>query len=150
MLGFKGNLKRFKVVMRVVVKTFKATDGEYPTVSEYVETWLEEHDCPMKVAMQITVALEEVFVNVAHYAYPNPPGELDIGLDLEDGMITLCFMDSGIPFDPLAKPDPDVTLSAEERDIGGLGIYMVKKTMNDVTYEYKDGKNILTLKKSIS
>jgi len=134
----------------VDMKRFQATDGEYPTVCEYVETWLEEHDCPMKVAMQITVALEEVFVNVAHYAYPNPPGELDIGLDATDGVITICFIDSGIPFDPLAKADPDITLSADERKIGGLGIYMVKKTMDDVTYEFKDGKNILTLKKSIA
>ena len=132
------------------VKTFKATDGEYPQVASYVEEWLEEHDCPMKITMQLSVALEEIFVNVAHYAYPNPPGELDIGLDAEDGVVTLCFMDSGIPFDPLAKADPDVTLSAEERSVGGLGIFMVKKTMDDVTYEYKDGKNILTLKKNMA
>ena len=132
------------------MRTFLATDGEYPTVAEYVEGWLEEHDCPMKIIMQLSVALEEIFVNVAHYAYPNPPGELDIGLDVEDGMITICFIDSGTPFDPLAKADPDITLSADEREVGGLGIFMVKKTMDDVTYEFKDGKNILTLKKNMA
>ena len=132
------------------MRTFKATDGEYPTVASYVEGWLEEHDCPMKVIMQLSVALEEIFVNVAHYAYPNPPGELDIGLDLSDGVVTVCFIDSGVPFDPLAKEDPDVTLSAEERGVGGLGIFMVKKTMDDVAYEHKDGKNILTIKKNIA
>ena len=131
------------------MKTFQATDGEYPTVAAYVEGWLEEHDCPMKIIMQLSVALEEIFVNVAHYAYPNPPGELDIGLDIADGVVTVCFVDSGIPFDPLAKEDPDVTLSANDRKIGGLGIYMVKQTMDDVAYENKDGKNILTLKKGI-
>ncbi len=129
-------------------RTFVAKDDEYPTVSSYVEGWLEEHDCPMKASMQLTVALEEIFINIAHYAYPHPPGQLELGLEYDNGTIKMCFMDSGTPFDPLAKPDPDVTLSAEDRKIGGLGIYMVKKSMDNVTYEYKDGKNILTLIKN--
>lgn len=131
----------------LIYKTFTAEDDAFPEVSEYVEGWLEEHDCPMKTTMQISVALEEIFVNVAHYAYPNPPGKLDIGLDCVDNTVTMQFIDSGIPFDPLAKKDPDVTLSVEDRSIGGLGIFMVKKTMDDVSYEYKDGKNMLTIVK---
>ncbi|MBR5337816.1 MAG: ATP-binding protein [Lachnospiraceae bacterium] len=130
-------------------RTFTAEDEEYPEVCAYVEGWLEEHDCPMKAAMQLTVALEEIFVNIAHYAYPHPPGKMDLGLECEGNVIRMCFIDSGTPFDPLAKEDPDVTLSVEERGIGGLGIFMVKKTMDDVTYEFKDGKNILTLTKNI-
>lgn len=131
----------------LIYRTFTAEDSEFPEVSSYVEGWLEEHDCPMKAAMQISVALEEIFVNVAHYAYPNPPGQLDIGLDCADNTVTVKFIDSGTPFDPLAKEDPDVTLSVEERRIGGLGIFMVKKTMDNVSYEYKDGKNMLTIVK---
>ncbi len=131
----------------LVYKTFTAEDDAFPEVSEYVEGWLEEHDCPMKTTMQISVALEEIFVNVAHYAYPNPPGKLDIGLDCSDNTVTMQFIDSGKPFDPLAKEDPDITLSVEERKIGGLGIFMVKKTMDDVAYEFKDGKNMLTVVK---
>ena len=133
----------------MVFKTFQASDGAYPEVSSYVEGWLDEQGCPMKAAMQLTVALEEIFINVAHYAYPNPPGELELGLDFKDGVVSMQFIDSGTPFDPLAKPDPDVTLGAEERGIGGLGIFMVKKSMDDVTYEFKDGKNILTLLKKV-
>ena len=101
--------------------------------------------------MPITVALEEVFVNVAHYAYPNGSSEVSFSIDFdsESRRMTFQMTDSGIPFDPLAKPDPDITLSAEERQIGGLGIFMMKMTMDDVSYVYKDGQNILTMKKTI-
>ena len=133
----------------MVYRTFTADDDTYPEVCEYVEGWLEEHDCPMKAAMQLTVALEEIYVNVAHYAYPNPPGQLDLGLDYSDNTVTMQFIDSGTPFDPLAKEDPDISLSVEERRIGGLGIFMVKKTMDNVSYEHKDGKNMLTLVKKV-
>ena len=101
--------------------------------------------------MPITVALEEVFVNVAHYAYPNGSGDVSLSIDFdsESRRMTFPMTASGIPFDPLAKPDPDITLSAEERQIGGLGIFMMKMTMDDVSYVYKDGQNILTMKKTI-
>ncbi len=130
-------------------KTFTASDEDFPAVNSYVEEWLDEHGCPMKTAMQLTIALEEIFINIAHYAYPHPPGQMDLGLECDNGTVKMRFVDSGTPFDPLAKPDPDVTLSAEERRIGGLGIFMVKKSMDDVIYEHKDGKNILTLIKNI-
>lgn len=95
---------------------------------------------------------EEVYVNIAHYAYAPGTGEVTVRLAFAEApkKAVITFIDSGVPFDPLAKADPDVTLSAEERDIGGLGIYMTKKTMDEVHYEYKDGHNILTLTKEIA
>jgi len=98
------------------------------------------------------VAVEEIFTNIASYAYPDGDGKVQLCMEFsqeEPSTMTLRFLDSGIPFDPLAKADPDVTLSAEERQIGGLGIYMVKKTMDEVSYDYKDGKNIFTMKKKL-
>ena len=99
--------------------TVPAALEELEHVQEFVEQALEEQGISMKIQMQISIAVEEIYVN------------------------------SGKPFDPLAKPDADTTLSAEERDIGGLGILMVKKSMDDVVYEYRDGCNILTLMKRL-
>ncbi|MCR5346200.1 MAG: SpoIIE family protein phosphatase [Fretibacterium sp.] len=117
---------------------------------------LEEHGCPPKVKRQIEIAAEEIFVNIANYAYTSPdtaaPGKgsaaVRFAMDEREAVIT--FIDSGIPYDPLAKPDPDLTLSAKERPIGGLGIYMVKKTMDSVAYERRDGHNIFTMRKTIA
>lgn len=120
-------------------------------VLAFLDAELESIDCPMKEQMQLDVAVEEIFVNIASYAYQ--PGEGDALIELEKlegpDRIVVTFIDSGVPYDPLAKEDPDVTLSAEERQIGGLGIYMVKKSMDDMTYEYKDNKNILKIVKNI-
>lgn len=118
-------------------------------VLAFVDSVLEENDCPMKVSMQIDVAVEEVFVNIASYAYSDGTGKADISIEVEDDpkKIVIEFSDNGMPFDPLAKEDPDVTLSAEERQIGGLGIYMVKRSMDDVKYRYENGCNILTISK---
>jgi anti-sigma regulatory factor (Ser/Thr protein kinase) len=105
----------------------------------------------MKIQTAICVAIEEVFVNVARYAYGDEEGDmtLGIGFDSESREITFQLTDKGTPFDPLKKPDPDITLSAEERDIGGLGIFITKKTMDSVEYVYENGKNILTMIKKI-
>ena len=120
-------------------------------VLAFIDEALEEAGCGMKAQMQLDVAAEEIFVNIAHYAYTPETGKALIRIAFEDDGKTVCisFVDSGRPFDPLAKEDPDVTLSAEERKIGGLGIYMVKKSMDDVSYEYRDGQNMLTIKKQI-
>lgn len=120
-------------------------------VLEFVEAKLEELDCPMKIQTQIDIAVEEIYVNIAHYAYQSEPGQVTICIKTEEdsGMVVIHFIDSGIPFNPLERKDPDVTLSAEERNIGGLGIYMVKKSMDDVSYEYKNGQNVFTIKKKI-
>jgi anti-sigma regulatory factor (Ser/Thr protein kinase) len=105
----------------------------------------------MKIQMAICVAIEEVFVNIAHYAYGGGEGDmtLGIGFNAESREITFRMTDAGVPFDPLKKPDPDITLSAEERDIGGLGIFITKKTMDSLEYVYENGKNILTMVKKI-
>jgi anti-sigma regulatory factor (Ser/Thr protein kinase) len=92
-----------------------------------------------------------VFVNVAHYAYGDGEGDMTLGIvfDADSRVITFRMSDKGIPFDPLKKPDPDITLSAEEREIGGLGIFITKKTMDSVTYAYENGENVLTMTKKI-
>ena len=120
-------------------------------VLSFVDARLEELDCPMKVQMQIDIAVEELFVNIAHYAYAPGTGSALIRFDTEEDPKTavITFTDSGIPYDPLKKADPDVTLAAEDRAIGGLGIFMVKKSMDSMQYERKDDKNVLTIKKQI-
>ena len=106
---------------------------------------------PMKLLMQIDLVVEEVFVNIANYAYKEETGKAKVicELDSENNLLTLVFEDKGVPFDPLSKEDPDVTATAEEREIGGLGIFLTKKLMDEVRYENKDGKNILTLIKKL-
>lgn len=97
------------------------------------------------------IAVEEIYSNIAFYAYPVPPGTVKVRLDYdtEKRELKIQFLDKGIPYDPLKKPDPDITLAAEERQIGGLGIYMVKNSMDQVDYRYEDGWNIFTMKKCI-
>ena len=103
----------------------------------------------MKVQLLVEMAVEEIFVNIANYAYPDRTGQARIRTELlqDPRRIQITFTDSGIPFDPLKKPDPDISLSLDEKPIGGLGIFMVKKEMDDVQYRYEDGKNILTFMK---
>ena len=131
--------------------TVAATVENIETVTDFVNQQLEAMDCPMKAQMQIDIAIDELFGNIAHYAYNPEIGQATVRVEVvEDPIaVVITFIDNGTPYDPLAKADPDTTLSAEERDIGGLGIYMVKKSMDDITYEYKDGQNILTIKKKI-
>ena len=105
--------------------------------------------CPMKLLMQIDLAVEEIFVNIASYAYKDKTGSVAVECKIENGLLTMVFEDEGEKFDPLKKPDPDISASAEEREIGGLGIFLTKKLMDEVIYEYKDGKNVLTLIKKI-
>ena len=120
-------------------------------VLAFVDQHLEERGCAVQVQMQIDVAVEELFVNIAQYAYAPGIGVATIRVELQEDplMVVITFIDNGIPYNPLAKEDPDITLSAEERPIGGLGIYMVKKSMDEVSYEYKDGQNILRIKKQL-
>lgn len=125
---------------------------ELDRVLEFVDRELEKHHCSMKVQMQIDIAVEEIYVNIAHYAYrPGQKGEAAIRCSVggDPLQVTIQFMDNGVPYNPLNQKDPDITLSAEDRKIGGLGIFMVKKTMDNIRYDYKDGKNILTIDKTI-
>ena len=120
-------------------------------VLAFVDQHLEERGCAVQVQMQIDVAVEELFVNIAQYAYAPDTSVATIRVELQEDplVVVITFIDNGIPYNPLAKEDPDITLSAEERPIGGLGIYMVKKSMDDMSYEYKDGQNILRIKKQL-
>lgn len=119
------------------------------TVIRFIDGQLDRIGCSRKARMQLEVAVEEIFVNIAHYAYPDSEGTAIIRFDFDWEMnaATICLLDSGTPYNPLAREEPDTTLSAEERSIGGLGIFMVKKTMDHMAYEYRDGHNMLTLKK---
>ncbi len=118
-------------------------------VLDFVSALLEENGCPMKTQMMIEVSLEELFVNIASYAYPEGNGWAEIRARVEDGVATVTLIDGGIAYDPLARPDPDVTLSAEDRQIGGLGVYMVKKQMDEVAYERRGETNVFTFKKKL-
>ena len=163
--------------------TVKALVDNLGTVTNFVDDFLDSCDCPMKVQMQIDIAIDEIFSNICHYAYGDSVGEATVRVEFEDApdahaskadapdanahaskaddtdadahaedasarkAIALTFIDEGVPYNPLEKEDPDTTLSAEDRKIGGLGIYMVKKNMDEMEYEYSDGKNILSMKK---
>ncbi len=122
-----------------------------PSVVGFVESFLEKIDCPMKTLMQVNVAVDEIFTNISSYAYRSGSGDAKLRMELlkDPRAVLLTFTDNGIPYNPLAKEDPDVTLSADKRQIGGLGIFMAKKLMDDIEYEYRDGKNILRMKKNL-
>ncbi len=128
-----------------------ATVENIETVTDFVNEQLEALDCPMKTQMQIDIAIDELFGNIAHYAYNPEIGQATVRVEVIEKplAVIITFIDNGFPYNPLAKDDPDTTLSAEEREIGGLGIYMVKKFMDEITYEHKDGQNILKIKKHI-
>lgn len=131
--------------------TLPATIENIEKVTDFVNEQLEEIECPMKAQMQIDIAIDELFGNIAHYAY-NPetgPATVCVEVTEEPISVVITFIDHGVPYDPLKKDDPDITLSAEERAIGGLGVFMVKKTMDEISYEYKDGKNILRIRKNM-
>jgi len=129
----------------------EATEENLDTVMEFVDSRLEAVGCSVKSQMQIDIAVEEIFVNIAKYAYHPDKGRAVVRVEVSGDpvQVRITFIDHGKPYDPLAKDDPDVTLSAEERPIGGLGIFMAKRSVDDIKYEYKNGSNILTLVKSL-
>ena len=135
------------------MKEFKteAITENLHSVLGFIDGQLELIGCPMKPQMQIDIAAEEIFVNIAHYAYTSGTGEATIRVELcrDPSGVEITFIDRGVPYDPLAKPDPDVTLSAKERKIGGLGIFMTKKFMDELSYEYCDGQNVFSMKKKL-
>ena len=131
--------------------TLAAALNNLPMVTAFIDEQLEALSCPMKAQMQIDVAIDEWMANLASYAYGDGGGEVTVRFDYlpDDRTVALTFIDSGIPYDPLAKPDPDVTLAVEKRSVGGLGIFLVKKTMDDMTYARQDGRNVFTIRKRI-
>ena len=122
-----------------------------PAVIDFVNRELESVGCPMKTEAQIDIAIDELCSNIASYGYDGENGRVLVRLETESRprAVSISFIDEGRPFNPLEREDPDVSLSARERKIGGLGIFMVKKSMDDVRYEYRDGKNILTIRKTL-
>ncbi len=131
--------------------TIEAIVENIGTVTDFVNEQLDVLDCPMKAQMQIYIAIDELFGNIAHYAYHPEVGNATVRVEVteEPLAVIITFIDGGVPYDPLKAADPDITLSAEERQMGGLGIYMVKKSMDEISYEYRDGKNILSIKKKL-
>jgi anti-sigma regulatory factor (Ser/Thr protein kinase) len=126
------------------------TDNLHEVIS-FVDGYLEKWGCPVESIAEIELAAEEIFVNIANYAYKDKDSGgtatitiRNLGKDAE-----IIFTDSGTPYNPLEHDDPDITLSADERDIGGLGIYIVKQSMNSVSYEYIDDNNVLKIRKDI-
>lgn len=131
--------------------TIDAAIENIEKVTDFINDELEALNCPMKAQMQIDVAIDELFGNIARYAYNPETGRATVRFEIEKDPLSviITFIDNGKPFDPLQNADPDVTLSAEERSIGGLGIFLVKKTMDMIKYKYSDGQNILMIKKKL-
>ena len=119
------------------------------TVIDFATEKLEERDCSMKVIMQTELVIEEIFVNIASYAYHPETGAATFCMEFEKNpnAVLMTFIDSGKPYNPLEADAPDTTLAIEDRNIGGLGIFLVKKNVDEISYEYTDGKNILHMKK---
>lgn len=136
----------------MVERIFPAEPEQLEPVQRFVEEQIERYDCSARVRFQLDVAVEEIFINIAKYAYrPGQAGQAAVRCCVggDPLQVTIQFQDQGVPFNPLAKEDADITLTAQERQIGGLGILMVKKSMDAVRYSYEDGKNILTIQKNI-
>lgn len=132
--------------------TVNASLEELYTVLDFVELELESQACSPKVMVQIAIAVEEIYVNIAKYAYHPTVGDTTIRCSVggDPLIILIQFLDNGSPFNPLDFAEADTTMSSDERAIGGLGILMVKKSMDEVDYSYRDGNNILTMKKQVS
>jgi len=129
--------------------TLPAEIDSIPVITDFVNEILEAADCPMKAETQIDIAIDELFSNIAYYAYGEEKGMATVKVELDEAApsVSITFIDSGAPYNPLEKADPDVTLAAEDRGIGGLGIFIVKKSMNEVNYEYCGEQNRLTITK---
>lgn len=129
--------------------TLEATIENIPVVEDFVHNSLDALPCSMKTVMQLDIAIDELFGNIAHYAYKEV-GMATVKVNIiPPSTVEIIFIDKGIPYNPLERDDPDITVPLADRQIGGLGIFMVKKTMDGMSYERKDGKNILTIQKNV-
>lgn len=131
--------------------TMGAERENIPAITAFVEQELDQLGCSLRAKTQIDIAIDELYSNIAKYAYDGDCGQVTVRIDAEQDppAVTISFQDDGKPFNPLDRKDPDVTLPARDRSIGGLGINMVKKSMDDVRYEYRDGKNTLIIRKTL-
>lgn len=119
------------------------------TVLDVIEAHLDKNGCPDSVKLELLIAVEEIYMNIANYAYGGEAGEVTVQMEISQDpkVCQVIFKDKGIPYDPLKREDPDISLSPQERGIGGLGIYMVKQLMDRVEYRYEDETNILLLER---
>lgn len=131
--------------------TVQATLENIAVVTGFVNAELDRVNCPAESRVQIDIAVDEIFGNIANYAYKPEEGPATVRIETGKNplSVSISFVDHGMKFNPLSSGDPDTTLPARQRRIGGLGIFMVKKTMDDVTYDYVNGENILTIRKRI-
>ena len=131
--------------------TLKARIENIPEATAFIDGKLEALGCGLKAQMQIDVAMDELFGNIARYAYGDGEGEVTVCFDFEENtrQAVITLTDRGKPFDPTAAMVPDVKIPAAERQVGGLGIFLVRKTMDDMAYEYRDGQNVLTIREKI-
>lgn len=156
-MGHSAGIKRVKrspersvdAEMEKNILVVDATVENIEKATAFVDGYLERWGCPAKAQTQIDIAIDELFGNIAKYAYHPQPGTAAVQVEVTENplAVIVTFIDHGMPFDPLASADPDTTLKAEERQVGGLGIYLVRQSMDEVCYEYRDGKNILRIKK---
>ena len=127
----------------------ESVNDNITAITEFINAELEAHGCSPKARVQIDVAADELFANVVQHAYAPLVGMVTVRVNVseDDRTARITFIDSGRPFDPLSAPEPDISLPVEQRGVGGLGLFLVKKTMDDLIYEYRDGKNIVTIVK---
>ena len=128
--------------------TIQAKAENMSVVTDFITIQLKKAGITGKIINSLNIAADEIFSNICKYAYPSVPGDVNISVKTGTDGVRVTFTDTGIPFDPLEMPDPDITQSAEERDFGGLGILMVKKLMDETMYSYEDGRNVLTVFKN--
>ena len=131
------------------IKIFSATIEQLEAVQNWVLEQLQEEELSSEMESLLLICIEEVFVNIASYAYPDSEGMAEVGLELSNHRLTLCFRDGGIPYNPLEKEDPDLEEDLMDRRIGGLGIFMVKNMMDQLEYTYTEGKNCLKMYKNL-
>ena len=132
--------------------TVDASLDQVRPVTDFVNGTLADAGCPDRIRIQIDVAIDEIFSNIARYAYPREGGSVKVRVDTEGDplQVIIAFVDQGVPCNPLAIEIPDTTaLPADERPVGGLGLMLVRKTMDDIAYDFRDGQNILTIRRKI-
>lgn len=131
--------------------TVDAAVENIEVVTEFITHELEKLDCPMKAQTQIAIAIDELFGNIARYAYTPTIGKATVRFEVEESplAVRITFIDQGVPFNPLERASPDIHADVQDRPIGGLGIFLVQKSMSLVEYNYENGQNVLTIKKNI-
>jgi len=127
----------------------KAVMNQFEQFIGFVEDALGSVGMAQKNIFSLMTVSEEIIVNIIHYAYDEKPGDLEIIFEGDEQNVRLTFIDKGTPFNPLTQSQVDTSLKAHEREIGGLGIHMIKSMTDRMMYDYKEGKNILTIEKQI-